>query len=413
MGEPSGEIVAPPQAQETKETNSNFGLSVNGSQIIALANLNYLEEHGFASPARPNLLDRVKTLRYRPALQRLITIKELILQGKTQEAKTLLQEGLNLAKPVLKSEDSIKQTIDVLSRNVPAYEALRDKYGDYVDLSFREFIQSLPGESLKHLPKKSARIFLTQLGSIGSVDLELKKLNLYSIAIGPMWGMVSLPLDQQSSLIIKQEEVFGTDGKGTALAKLQVFAELAKRYPKVFTHRTGGHKLPTIFQTGYFGVDHLYGNQRVKELFVEELTFKEAPQYNEAVKQLESVNEIAIPWNKINPNRDKTVMSTLTLFGYNYPLHELEYVGLEDISPVAIFSDQLPREHKVQGWLIDGVVDIKDKCLVGIWVTPQYKQHLLHWISTWTDEKRQEVFGDRSPEDILISSAQDLPPLEK
>ena len=125
------------------------------------------------------------------------------------------------------------------------------------------------------------------------------------------------------------------------------------------------------------------------------------------------MNEIVIPWNKINPNRDKTVMSTLTPLGYNYPLHELEYIDLEDTSPIAIFSDQLPQEHKVQSRIVDGAIDIKEKCLIGIWVTPQYRQHLLHWVSTWSEEKRQEVFGERKPEDVLIASAKDLPPLEK
>ena len=56
MGETSSEVAARPQPVETKETGSNFGLSVNGSQLTALANLDYLEKNGFASPLRPNLL---------------------------------------------------------------------------------------------------------------------------------------------------------------------------------------------------------------------------------------------------------------------------------------------------------------------------------------------------------------------
>jgi len=413
MGEVSGEVALPPQPVETKEAKSNFGLSVNGSQLIALANLDYLEEYGFVRQTKRGIVDKLKALKRLPAHQRLTSIKSLVLEGKNQEAKSLLQQKLTLANPVHKSGDSIEQTIDVLSRNVSLYDALKDKYGDYVDHSFREFIHSLPGKNLKHLFKKSTRIFLTQLGSIGSVDLELSKLNLYSTAIGPFWGLVSLPLDQQRPLVIAEDEVWGKDGKETALAKLEIFEKLASRYPKVFTHRASIHKLPTILQTGHFGISHLYGNEQRKELFVEELTFKDVPQYAETIGQLKSVNEIVIPWNKINPNRDKTVMSTLTPLGYNYPLHELEYIDLEDTSPIAIFSDQLPQEHKVQSRIVDGAIDIKEKCLIGIWVTPQYRQHLLHWVSTWSEEKRQEVFGERKPEDVLIASAKDLPPLEK
>lgn len=95
------------------------------------------------------------------------------------------------------------------------------------------------------------------------------------------------------------------------------------------------------------------------------------------------------------------------------PLDELTYVSPQSINPIAIFSNQFSPKVSNQFFLADDGTDIKDKCLIGIWVTPQYRDHLLYWISKWDDVKRQEVFGDRKPEDILISSAKDLAPLEK
>jgi len=101
MGEVSGEIVSPVQPTETKEAAPNFGLSVNGSQLIALANLDYLEEHGFAHPAKPNFMDKLKILRYRSAHKRLKAIKGLILEGNTQEAINILGQGIVLSNPTM------------------------------------------------------------------------------------------------------------------------------------------------------------------------------------------------------------------------------------------------------------------------------------------------------------------------
>lgn len=416
MGEVSGEVIAPPQAaKETKEAEPNFGLSVNGSQLIALANLNFLEKDVFTSPEKPNLLDRLKILKNRPARQKLNVIKKLILDRNIQEAKRLLKQSLPSANSALKSvaEDVIKQAIDALSGNVSVQDALKDEREVIVDHSYREFIKSLPGKVLNiHPPKNSCSILLTQLGSIGSVSLESNQLNLIDIPNSPLFSYASLPLDQQHPLYIEREEVQGAEGKETTLAKLEVFAELAKRYPKVFTHMARGDKFPTIIQSGHFGKDYgkdHEGNTQEKGLFAEELTFKDASEYAGAIKQLKSGKEIVIPWNEINPHGDLNPSLHIKR-GYNYPLHELTYIRPANIAPVVIFSDQLPQEHKIQGWLIDGAINIKDKCLVGIWVTPQYKKHLLHWISTWTEKKRQEVFGDRKPEEILISSAKDLLP---
>lgn len=419
--EASGEIqttTEKPQPMEAKKNDANFGLSVNGSQIIALANLNYLEEHGFFSPARPNLLDRVKTLRYRPAHQRLNAISGLILEGNTQEAINLLDQGLVLANSIsgvknnkfVEGVEAIaiysREILDALSKNISVKEACKD-YLKF-DKEFREFIQSLPGHPLYELPKESARVFLTQLGIEAYVNPKSNTLRLSPEDF--LKGTVALPADRQHPLYIGEKEVFGEKSSEMTISRLEIFAELAKRYPKVFTHIARMDKLPTILQAGLLGKDYgrVKGNTQEKGLFVEELTFKDAPKYTEVIQQLKAGNDIAIPWDEINPNQEVKLASTARL-GYNYPLHELTYIHPNEINPVAIFSDKLPEEHKLQGWLMDGKVDIQDKCLIVIWVTPTYRQHLLHWISTWTPEKRQEVFGERKPEEVLISSVKDLP----
>lgn len=280
------------------------------------------------------------------------------------------------------------------------------------DKEFREFIQSLPGQPLHQLPKEETRIFLTQLGMEAYVNPKSNTLRLSPE--DSLKGIVTLPADQQHPFYIEEKEVLGESNNDNTISKLEIFAELAKRYPKVFTHMTATNNLPAILQSGYLGKYYSKRGENISEkgLFAEELTFKDAPKYTEVIQHLRSGNEIVIPWDEINPNKERKLPNTAPL-GYNYPLHELTYIEPDGIFPVAIFSDQLLKDHKMQGWLIDGTIDIKDKCLVGIWVTPQYKQHLLHWISTWTDEKRQEVFGERKPENVLISSAKDLPSLEK
>jgi len=85
MGEVSGEVALPPQPVETKEAKSNFGLSVNGSQLIALANLDYLEEYGFVRQTKRGIVDKLKALKRLPAHQRLTSIKSLVLEGKNQK----------------------------------------------------------------------------------------------------------------------------------------------------------------------------------------------------------------------------------------------------------------------------------------------------------------------------------------
>lgn len=407
MAEASGEIIAPPQTvKETREADSNFGLSVNGSQLIALAGLNFLKENGFAHPAKPNLLDRLKILKSRPALQRLASIKELILVGKTQEARDLLGQGLSIPNPVFKQEEVIKQITDALSENIPVYDALENKFA--ISDSLCEFIQSLPGKSLENPPKEHSSIFLTQLGSKAFVSPETNKLTLNRIGIKPYWSYASLPLDQQHLRYIAEKEVFGEEDNSMAISRLEIFAELAKRYPKVFTHITHSNFLPDILSSGFIGKPYEKGykggtiQSERGGVFVETLTFKDASEYPKAIKQLRSGNKITIP---SDPPRSAE--------SSNYPLHELEYVSPKSISPIAIFSDKFSQKHNLTGWLADDVADIKDDCLIGILVTPQYKQHLLNWISTWTDERKQRVFGERSPEDVFISSINDLPPLEK
>lgn len=414
MGELSGEVIAPPQALETKEAESNFGLSVNGSQLMALANLNYLEEHGFSSPVRPSFLDRVKTLRYRPAHQRLNAINGLILEGNTQEAISLLDQGLVLANPIagVKNNKIVegvgaieiyrKEILNVLSENISVKEACRDHLK--FNKEFREFIQSLPGHPLYELPKENARVFLTQLGMEAYVNPESNTLRLSPEDF--LKGTVTLPVDRQHPFCIEGKEVLGAEGKEATLAKLEFFAELAKRYPKVFTHITASVFLPTILKSGHIGKPYEkgYKGQISSErggVFVETLTFRDASKYAKAIQQLKTDGEITVPAELSGEKKT------------NYPLHELTYVSPDDINPIAIFSDQFSQKHNLKGWLADDVADIKDDCLIGILVTPEYKRHLLHWISTWTDEKRQEVFGERKPEDVLISSAKDLPPLEK
>lgn len=414
MGEVSGEIVSPVQPTETKEEAPNFGLSVNGSQIIALANLNYLEEHGFSHPAKPNLLDRVKTLRYRPAYQRLTAIKELVLAGKTQEAINLLQHGITLADPIagVKNNRLVegtkaieaykKETIDALSKDIPAEEAFKDHLK--FNKVFREFIRSLPGKALYELPKESTRVFLTQLGIEAYVYPKSNTLNLSPGDI-LLNGRADLPADQQHPFYLEEKEVFGEENNETTIARLEIFTELAKKYPKVFTHITASVFLPTILKSGYIGKPYEKGykgqiSSERGEVFVETLTFRDASKYAEAIQQLKTDGKIIVPAELSEEKKT------------NYPLHELVYVSPDNINPIAIFSDKFSQKHNLQGWLADDVADIKDECLIGILVTPQYKQHLLHWISTWTDAKRQEVFGDRKPEEVLISSVKDLPPLE-
>lgn len=405
MGE-IGEVIAPPQAQEAIEVSPNFGLSVNGSQIIALANLNYLGEYGFSHPIKPNLLDRLKILKNRPARQRLTAIKELVLAGKTQEAKDYLRQGLNIPNPVLKQEEIIKQATDALSENIPVYDALKNEFA--VSDSLREFIQSLPGKSLENPPEKYSGIFLTQLGAKASASPEANRLTLDRIRIGTFEGYAPLPLDRQHPLYITEKEVFGEENNSTAISRLEIFAELAKRYPKVFTHITHPTFLTDILSSGFIGKPYEKGykggaiQSERGGVFVETLTFKDASEYPKAINQLKSGNKITMPADvPLNDNSS------------NYPLHELAYVHPKNISPIAVFSDKFSQKHHLDGWLADDVADIKDDCLIGILVTPQYKQHLLNWTSRWTEEKRQEVFGDRKPEEVLISSVKDLPPLEK
>ena len=404
--ETSGEIILhkEPQDIETKEIDPKAGLSVNGSQIIALASLEFLQENGFVKPARPNILERLKSLKARPHYEKLTAIKRLILEGKTEEAKRLLQQGLTLGNPVHIAEDVKKEAIAALSKNISVKEAFEEDVS--IDAPFRQFIQSLPGKPLDQLPEETTGIFLTQVGARAAIYPKSNELSL-QVYRPPMLSQVFLQADQQHPFYIEEKEVFDEPSKENALSKLEVFAELAKRYKKVFTHMTGGTFLPAILSSGHFGNTYPPSEKR---LYVETLTFKDLPKYHEVIQSIKSGNDITIPWDEINPAREKKITNGVPL-GYNYPLHELTYVRPKEVNPVAIFSDQLPQGYTQKGWVINGNIDIKDKCLIGIWTTPQYKQHLLHWISTWDDEKRQQVFGERKPEDVLISSAKDLPPL--
>ncbi len=406
MIEPSGDIqhAEKTQVTETKEKTDNFGLSVNGSQLIALANLNHLEEHGFTHPVKPDWMDKLKTLKNRPALRRLNAIKGLVLERKMQEAKNLLQQAFTLPNQVLDEQKVKEEIIDALSRNISAEEAFKDHLK--FNKVFREFIQSLPGKPFYELPKKNTRIFLTQLGIEAYVYPESNRLRLSPKDV-LLDGRLDLPADQQHPFYFEEKEVLGESNNDTVISRLEIFAELAKRYPKVFTHITSANFLPAILNSGYIGKPYEKGTKggtiqsERGGIYIETLTFRDAPEYTKTIEQLKTNGKITAPADI--PEGKKG----------SYPFHELEYIAPHNINPIAIFSDQFPKKHNMAGWLADDVADIKDDCLIGIVVTPQYKEHLLHWVSTWTDEKRQEVFGERKPEEVLISSAKDLPPLEK
>lgn len=232
MGEPSGEVAVPPQALETKGADSNFGLSVNGSQLAALIYLQDLKARWVVDPP-----------------ERFNSLKNFIQNGKMKEANSLLlgQDGFlpeRFRSPHY--EDTVKGIKDSLSRDVDIKEVMEKFYYIHQPWHLNEFIYSLRGKPLSALPKKDMEIFLPQLGISAHLFPTENVLTL-------MPPPVDLPTNQQHPYYIEQKEVFGEKGNGNTLSILELFAELAKRYPNVFTHVIEQSHLPSIIMSGHLG----------------------------------------------------------------------------------------------------------------------------------------------------------------
>lgn len=86
------------------------------------------------------------------------------------------------------------------------------------------------------------------------------------------------------------------------------------------------------------------------------------------------------------------------------------YIYPGALNPVFLFRESMP-EHRgtvpgAGGLGILGETQFDDPGLIGVWVTPTYRKNLLHWIEGWPQEKKQAIFKNRSPEDLLLSTAE-------
>jgi hypothetical protein len=389
MAEFSGETTSKPVNPETS-FSSGIGISANGTQLISIAYLDsYERTYGL--------------LRENPSGFQ--SIRQQILEDNMQGAADSLKDESVFPKPAGEHASKLKsELIQTIaggpSRNISSKEALIELELEH-DPSLHAFVGSLPSKPLDLAQiKKHERVILPQVEATAEIDPETNELRL--TPLGKSILSATIPADKQRPLCIKVNEVFGERSNTTVLNQLELFEELAKNNLRIFTHASNTTLLPTILESGHLGEGT--GPHPEEGFWFEEMTFKHLPEIKKTIVRIKSGKKFSIPSEILESFRSK--------YGnrdgaYYYPFHELQYVAPGATIPVFIFSEKLKQKRTSEGGSRENI-DIKDDCLIGIIVSPAYKHHLLHWISTWDEEKRQKIFGDRKPESIFLSSAKDL-----
>lgn len=393
MAEFPGETTSKSINPETS-SSSGIGLSVNGSQLISIAYLDKYESiYGFLSKDPSGFQ----------------SIRQQIFEGNMQGAADSLKDESVFPRlvgdPTNKLKSLIQTITDGLSRNISPKEALIELEMIH-NPSLHAFVESLPGKPLDLAQiKKRERIILPQVEATAEIYPETNELRLEPL--GNSLLRTTIPTDKQHPLCIKVNEVFGERSNATVLGQLELFDELAKKNLRIFTHVSNTTLLPTILESGHLGAGT--GPHPEEGFWFEEMTFKHLSEIKKTIDRIKSGKKFSIPSEILESFRRKYGSGDIA---YNYPLHESQYVTPGATIPVFIFSEKLKQKRTDEAGSRENI-DIKDDCLIGIIVSPAYKQHLLHWISTWDEEKRQKIFGDRKPESIFLSSAKDLPTTEQ
>jgi hypothetical protein len=383
------------QIHKENETQPKTELSVNGSQLLGLA---FTDEVSLAY--RRHLFDRDRGSKIKPLLRRLPgqslaakvdkkteALRQAILDD-NKEAAIKLGEELTVP-----DDHSVQKLIGALEQDVSLSDVLK-KHADH------EFLQSLTLPVRRDKPRDNTAIVLPDLGVHAFVEPDKNNL-LLSVDIhddSRLTGVpVSLALDQQSLAWVAEEAVQGTKEEALS-SQLDVFGALSAQTDAVYTHMTYNIYLPGILSSESFGTSQLRGHRAIahglKGLFVEKGQLGTPKSYDDAKSKVMLGDKPTLP---VKIYEGESVISS----GYVEPGNSHQAIILLD--------QEVAKHRESTGTGFVGSFRHDDQDIIGYLVTPTVRKNLLTWINTWPEEKKTRIFGNRTPESLLIASAKDLP----
>ncbi|MGW4095010.1 hypothetical protein [Nocardia sp. NPDC004750] len=271
-----------------------------------------------------------------------------------------------------------------------------------------DFLNSLPN-SIRHTgtPTRSGTYVIPELRTRVEVDFEK---NTVEFSVNPYhnrpgwddWEQhVALPLQEQRFPWVSSSDIYGTQREAFR-SQLDTFGALSERGSTVYTHMTGEPNLPGILTSESWGTTRLRGQDGLNGLNVERASLGNPEDYAAAIRAAANGDPIKAPIKNVS-GRGSFVSS--------------HYVTPGSSNPIILFDESVTDlRHTIPNPGGIGIVDrtrFDDPSLIGIWVPPTFRENLLHWISEWPEAEVTRLFRGRSPESILISSAEHLPELPR
>lgn len=216
-----------------------------------------------------------------------------------------------------------------------------------------------------------------------------------------------LPLhEQRPDRWIHTDDVYGTAEEATR-SQLEVFGALAAQTDYVYTHSTTYSNviLDIVNSKLGFGASRLKRRER-RGLYVDQGRLADPEAYIQAIAQLDAGLSPVYPLMGGGQGKAGGIPKVPSFT-------TADYVSPGSVVPIILFDKRVEthREMTAQNWypMIVGKTKLNDPSVLGIWVTPTYRENLLRWIGTWSDSRKKQIFGEREPETLFISTAAQLP----
>lgn len=333
-------------SEQREQEETNYGLSVNGTQLNTLALL------GGMKFWRGELFEGPIT-----DLTSLVLNKDYeAFRQKLNEAMVSDSRGAEIGKSILAGLEA--------KQELPIEDVVRGSSQS----PFVDFILSIPGKRLDFVPDDMRRFWLTDLGTTSAISpqQDILTLNIEN-ELPPFHHDIELPLKDQHPVGLDGREVLGTRDEQRE-SREAVFAALRENNNTICTHVTSLSALTEILSAGHMGIDY----PNVHGFYVE----------NFAMDRLDLTDEER-----------------------RWPYH-FQQTGSS--GPLLMMTENAWNRRKNNTVIIDGGISMNDHDLIGFWMPPKPRAHLLNWIGTWSEDKRQEVFKSVDPASIFISTPEDV-----
>ncbi|WP_040838686.1 hypothetical protein [Nocardia brevicatena] len=363
-------------------------LSVSGRQLHALAQ----SDNATREQLRKMLTE--KRIKSNKAYEKSSRVREQMRNAILADDREAVRKIITKNKMSGEETDELLSSLDV---DIPLNRVIKEPRYD------GDFLNSLPN-SIRHTetPTRSGTYVIPGLRTRVEVDVEK---NTVEFSVNPYhhrpgwdaWEQrVTLPLQEQRFPWVAPSDIYGTQREAFR-SQLATFGALAERSSTVYTHMTGELNLPGILTSESWGTTRLRGPDGLDGLNVEQASLGAPGDYAVAIRAAANGEPIKAPIKNVR-GEDSFVSSY--------------YVTPGSAHPIILFDESVTDlRHTIPNPGGIGIVDrtrFDDPSLIGIWVPPTFRENLLHWISGWPEAEVTRLFRGRSPESILISSAEHL-----